>query len=111
MKMNATIAGVGMTRFGKHLDITLKGLAGEAIREALADAQYLDAFQDPADRRGANDAVDTRGGTACHEDCQSLLMTHGYTSISGIEQTAQVYQRVRAWHPDRLIQTRGPLLC
>ena len=38
MKMNATIAGVGMTRFGKHLDITLKGLAGEAIREALADA-------------------------------------------------------------------------
>ncbi|MBE9540178.1 MAG: thiolase family protein, partial [Proteobacteria bacterium] len=38
MKMNATIAGVGMTRFGKHLDQTLKGLAGEAIREALADA-------------------------------------------------------------------------
>jgi acetyl-CoA acetyltransferase len=38
MKMNAYIAGVGMTRFGKHLDITLKGLAGEAIREALADA-------------------------------------------------------------------------
>ena len=38
MKMNATIAGVGMTRFGKHLDITLKGLAGEAIREALADS-------------------------------------------------------------------------
>jgi acetyl-CoA acetyltransferase len=38
MKMNAMIAGVGMTRFGKHLDTTLKGLAGEAIREALADA-------------------------------------------------------------------------
>jgi len=38
MKMNAYIAGVGMTRFGKHLDQTLKGLAGEAIREALADA-------------------------------------------------------------------------
>ena len=38
MKMNAYVAGVGMTRFGKHLDITLKGLAGEAIREALADA-------------------------------------------------------------------------
>ena len=32
MKMNAIIAGVGMTRFGKHLDLTLKGLAGEAIR-------------------------------------------------------------------------------
>lgn len=38
MKMNAYIAGVGMTRFGKHLDTTLKGLAGEAIREALLDA-------------------------------------------------------------------------
>ena len=38
MHMNAYIAGVGMTRFGKHLDTTLKGLAGEAISEALADA-------------------------------------------------------------------------
>ena len=38
MKMNAYIAGVGMTRFGKHMDISLKGLAGKAIREALADA-------------------------------------------------------------------------
>jgi acetyl-CoA acetyltransferase len=38
MKMNAYVAGVGMTRFGKHLDTTLKGLAGEAIREALTDA-------------------------------------------------------------------------
>ena len=38
MHMNAYIAGVGMTRFGKHLDTSLKGLAGEAIREALADA-------------------------------------------------------------------------
>jgi acetyl-CoA acetyltransferase len=38
MKMNAYIAGVGMTRFGKHLDSTLKGLAGEAISEAIEDA-------------------------------------------------------------------------
>ena len=38
MKMNAYIAGVGMTKFGKHLDKTLKGLAGEAIQAALADA-------------------------------------------------------------------------
>jgi acetyl-CoA acetyltransferase len=36
--MNAYIAGVGMTRIGKHLDVTLKSLAGEAIREAVADA-------------------------------------------------------------------------
>ena len=38
MKMHAYIAGVGMTRFGKHLDVKLKHLAGEAIREALTDA-------------------------------------------------------------------------
>jgi acetyl-CoA acetyltransferase len=38
MKMNAYIAGVGMTDFGKHLDITLKNLAGQAITEAVADA-------------------------------------------------------------------------
>ncbi len=38
MKMNAYIAGVGMTRFGKHLETPLKNLAGEAIREALGDA-------------------------------------------------------------------------
>ena len=38
MRMNAYVAGVGMVRFGKHLDRTLKGLAGEAIELALRDA-------------------------------------------------------------------------
>lgn len=38
MKMNAYVAGVGMTRFGKHGDKTLKALAAEAICAALADA-------------------------------------------------------------------------
>lgn len=38
MKQNAYIAGVGMTRFGKHLDRGLKDLAIEAIEAALADA-------------------------------------------------------------------------
>jgi acetyl-CoA acetyltransferase len=38
MKMHAYVAGVGMTRFGKHLDKTLKGLTGEAIQLALTDA-------------------------------------------------------------------------
>ena len=32
MQMNAYVAGVGMTRFGKHLETALKDLAGEAIR-------------------------------------------------------------------------------
>ena len=38
MKMNAYIAGIGMTSFGNHLDKTLKALAGEAIQAALDDA-------------------------------------------------------------------------
>ncbi|MBO3274320.1 thiolase family protein [Pseudomonas sp. Milli4] len=38
MRMNAFIAGVGMVPFGKHLDKTLKSLAGQAIQLALNDA-------------------------------------------------------------------------
>lgn len=38
MKLHAVIAGVGMTRFGKHPDSGLKALAGEAVRAALEDA-------------------------------------------------------------------------
>lgn len=38
MKMNAYIAGVGMTRFAKMMDRSLKSIAGEAILAALADA-------------------------------------------------------------------------
>lgn len=39
MKMNAIVAGVGMTNFGKHLDRGLKSLGGEAVQAALADAR------------------------------------------------------------------------
>jgi acetyl-CoA acetyltransferase len=38
MKMNAYIAGVGMTPFGKHLNRTLKSLTIEAIKAAMIDA-------------------------------------------------------------------------
>lgn len=38
MKMNAIIAGGGMTAFGKFPTLTLKELAGPAIQAALADA-------------------------------------------------------------------------
>lgn len=38
MKMNAYVAGVGMTRFGKYLETPLKSLAVQAIEAALADA-------------------------------------------------------------------------
>jgi hypothetical protein len=58
--------------------------------EAVADPEDLDPIEDPADRGGADDAVDAGSGTTPDEDGQSLLMTHGYTSISGMMQTAQV---------------------
>lgn len=38
MKMNAYIAGTGMTRFGKFLDRGLKSLSAEAVEAALTDA-------------------------------------------------------------------------
>jgi len=44
MKMNTYIAGVGMTRFGKHLDRSLKSLVAEAVGSALKDVN-LELFQ------------------------------------------------------------------
>jgi acetyl-CoA acetyltransferase len=38
MRMNAVIAGVGMTRFGKHMEAGLKELGGVAVRGASVDA-------------------------------------------------------------------------
>ncbi|WNC74228.1 thiolase family protein [Thalassotalea psychrophila] len=38
MKMNCYIAGVGMTKFGKHLETPLKTLAGQAITAAIKDS-------------------------------------------------------------------------
>jgi acetyl-CoA acetyltransferase len=38
MRLNAIIAGVGMTHFGKHMDIGLKALGAEAVKGAIADA-------------------------------------------------------------------------
>jgi acetyl-CoA acetyltransferase len=38
MRLDAVIAGVGMTPFGKHLDTGLKALGAEAVAGALADA-------------------------------------------------------------------------
>lgn len=38
MQQEAYVAGIGMTRFGKHLGRGLKDLAGEAIRAALDDS-------------------------------------------------------------------------
>lgn len=38
MRGKAVVAGVGMTRFGKHMEVGLKALGAEAVRGALADA-------------------------------------------------------------------------
>ncbi|MBI5505409.1 MAG: thiolase family protein [Deltaproteobacteria bacterium] len=38
MKQNAIVAGVGMTHFGKHLDIGLKAIGAEAVQAAVKDA-------------------------------------------------------------------------
>lgn len=58
MKMNAYVAGVGMTRFGKHLDTSLKGLAGQAIAEAVTDAGLsLDAIEAAYMGNGAGGVV------------------------------------------------------
>ncbi len=38
MKMEAYVAGVGMTRFGRMMDRGLKSIGGEAVLAALADA-------------------------------------------------------------------------
>ncbi len=38
MKLDAVVAGVGMTHFGRYLDTGLKALGGEAVTTALADA-------------------------------------------------------------------------
>ena len=35
MKLDAVIAGVGMTPFGRHLSVGLKALGGEAVAAAL----------------------------------------------------------------------------
>src|SRR3990172_417884 len=38
MRLDAILAGVGMTRFGKQLDTGLKALGAEAVHAALADS-------------------------------------------------------------------------
>ncbi len=38
MRFKALIAGVGMTKFGKHMETGLKALGAEAVQAALADA-------------------------------------------------------------------------
>ena len=38
MNMKAIVAGVGMSRFGKHVDTGLKALGTEVVQAAFTDA-------------------------------------------------------------------------
>ncbi len=38
MKLNAIVAGVGMTPFGKHMETGLKALGAQAVQEAVSDS-------------------------------------------------------------------------
>ena len=38
MRVNAIVAGVGMTPFGKHLDKSIKWLGGQPALDAIQDA-------------------------------------------------------------------------
>jgi|TARA_B110000483_G_scaffold239793_1_gene319041 acetyl-CoA acetyltransferase len=63
MEMNAYIAGVGMTRFGKNLDRTLKSLTIEAIKASIIDAGI--STKDINAAYHANVAAGTMVGQVC----------------------------------------------
>ena len=48
MRMRAMVAGVGMTRFGKHTESDLKALGAAAVTAALEDAGVTPADLDAA---------------------------------------------------------------
>ncbi|WP_241505857.1 thiolase family protein [Parahaliea mediterranea] len=61
--MNAIVAGVGMTTFGKHMDRQLKSLAVEAIQSAIEDAGL--SLADIEAAYYANVAAGTMVGQVC----------------------------------------------
>jgi len=48
VKVDVCLAGLGMTRFGKHMETGLKALGAEAVQAALADAGMAPADLDAA---------------------------------------------------------------
>src|SRR5262249_41473253 len=51
-------------------------VAVHQTREAVAHADDIHSLECRANGCRADDAVDTRGGPAAHEDCQLLVMLH-----------------------------------
>jgi len=73
---NIYIAGVGMTKFGRHIERTLESLTGEAIEKALADAGC------------DKDEIGTAFFTGCtqgHLHGQGMVLGQVYLSKNGIE--------------------------
>ena len=73
---NIYIAGVGMTKFGRHIERTLESLTGEAIEKALADAGC------------DKDEIGTAFFTGCtqgHLHGQGMVPGQVYLSKIGIE--------------------------
>lgn len=84
MKQSAIIAGVGMTRFGKHIDRSLSSLAHEAIREALDDAG-LDSSEIQAAWAGAAGAGIMTGQTLVTGQVMLRSMGIGRIPVVNVE--------------------------
>lgn len=72
------IIGIGHTQFGKHLDRSLKSLAGEAIGAALADAELAPSDIDVAFVANAMAAVTTGQVSIVG---QTVLRANGFSAI------------------------------
>ena len=75
---NAAIVGLGMTKFGKHLDRSLKSLGGEAIDKALADAGLDKADIELAFVANSMSSVITGQVSVVG---QNILRANGFSSI------------------------------
>jgi acetyl-CoA acetyltransferase len=68
MSTMATVAGTGMTRFGRHPDRTIRALATAAVRDALADAGI-----EPADVQAAYVGNSVEGLTTGQESIRGQV--------------------------------------
>ena len=78
MRVNAIVAGVGMTPFGKHMDKSIKWLGGQPALEAIQDAGIS-----PAEIEAAYVGNCAAGLVTGQESCSSTrLRSSGPTPAS-----------------------------
>src|SRR3990172_2362123 len=104
MRCDAIIAGVGMTRFGKHLETGLKALGAEAVRAALADAG-LEAHEIEAAWVG-NAAAGLVTGQECIRG-QVILRSMGLGRIPVVNVENACASGSTALHPARALGSAG----